>query len=264
MQSAPFGIAALMEHAPAWSLVLSRVLGVFTMTPLLTSVMIPARFKAMLGVMLAAGAYPLLAHRLPEVPQTDILGLLPMVVSEGLIGLAIGAIVATPLLMLEMSGVIMGTGMGLGLARVYNPEADVDNDLLGQFLFFAGMGIFLALGGLEAAFRGVLASFDRIPPGAALGGADPLQTLVGVLASGFEMAIRVSAPVTAIVLLLVVLLGVVGKTMPQISVITVGFTLKIIAGLAMLAGGMYAVREPVSDAIREAIDAMSQWVQTLG
>ena len=40
---------------------------------------------------------------------------------------------------------------------------------------------------------------------------------------------------------MVILLGVVGKTMPQINIMTIGFTLKILVGLSALTLAIYAV-----------------------
>src|SRR5439155_21370181 len=104
--------------------------------------------KALLVFMLAAAVYPIVQPSLAAVPRlnhTDVFGLVPLILGESLIGLTIGAIAAIPLMSLEMSGVLMGQSMGLGLARVYNPEADFDADVLGQFLYYIGAGVFVAL-----------------------------------------------------------------------------------------------------------------------
>ena len=200
---------ALIQHAVPWTLVVFRTAGLFAMTPLLSSVLVPARYKALLSVMLAAAAYPMLRVGAPVGPiATDAFGIAGLVAGEALIGFSIGAIAAIPLLMLEMAGVLAGTSMGLGLARVYSMEADGDTDVLGQMLFFIGASIFLAVGGLESLFMAVLASFEHIPPGSIGAGNAPLDTLVAVLASGFEMGFRVSLPVVGIVMLLIVILGV--------------------------------------------------------
>jgi flagellar biosynthetic protein FliR len=240
-----------------------RLAGVFFMAPVLTSVNIPRQYKALFIVMLSAAVYPMV-HTTPLGPlRVDVWGLIPMIVGESLIGLVIGAIAALPLLSLEMSGVMMGQSMGLGLARVYNPESDIDADVLGQFIYYIGAGIFIALGGLERLVGGVVESFSRVPLGGFATGKPPLDLFVGTLASGFELAIRVAAPVTGIVLLLIIVIGVMGKTMPQINIMSVGFAVKIIAGLAMLTLALYAVGHAVGDEVVSALEASLRWVRTL-
>jgi flagellar biosynthetic protein FliR len=211
--------------------------------------------------MLAAAMYPIVSQSLTSVPTNiDLFGLIPLVVMESLIGVAMGGIAAIPLLSLEMAGVMIGQNMGLGLAKVYNPEADFEADILGQFLYYIGASIFICVGGLERLFAGVVDSFKNVPIGGFGVSHTPLDLFVGVLSSGFELAIRVSAPVTGIVLLLVVIFAVIGKTMPQMNVMSVGFAIKIIAGLAMLAAAIYAIRDAVGDEVVRTLDSVLTWV----
>lgn len=254
----------LLASVVPYTLVAFRLAGVFVMAPMLTSIMIPRRFKALLVLMLAAAIFPIVSPQLTlaSVP-TDLFGLVPLIVTESLVGVAIGGIAAIPLLSLEMSGIIAGQNMGMGLAKVYNPEADFETDILGQLIYYIGAGIFVALGGLEKLFCGVIDSFKNVPLGGFEVSKTPLDLFVGTLSSGFELAIRVSAPVTAIILLIIVVLGVVGKTMPQLNVLSVGFAIKIIAGLLMLTFALYAIRDAVGDEIVRVLGELSVWVRSL-
>jgi flagellar biosynthetic protein FliR len=256
-------IQPLLDHVIPWMLVMFRLAGVFFMAPLLTSVNIPRQYKALLVIMLSAAVYPMVRANLAGPVRVDLWGLIPLIVGESLIGLAMGAIAAIPLLSLEMSGVLMGQSMGLGLARVYNPEADFDADVLGQFLYYIGAGIFVAMGGLERLLGGIIESFTRVPLGGFATDKAPLDLLTGTLASGFELAVRVAAPVTGIVLLLVIVIGVMGKTMPQINVMSVGFAVKIVAGLAMLTLALYTVGHVVGDEIAATLQGVLHWVRGL-
>jgi flagellar biosynthetic protein FliR len=259
--------SGLLGHVVPWVLVCFRVLGLFVLTPVLASTMVPGRFKALLGFMLGAAAYPmLLAH-----PSTaslasglggvnDVFSMVVLVLSEVAIGFCIGALAATPLLMLELGGLVMGNSMGFGLARVYSPEADVDTDLLGQLLFTIATGIFIAAGGLEQLFRGLLASFAHLPLGGFHAGLTPLEAFVGVLSSGTELGLRVAAPVTCIVLMLTVVFGVLGKTMPQLNVMSVGFTVKMLAGLSMLLFGLASMRGPIEEHLTFAFDSVHRFI----
>lgn len=254
-------IPALLEHVVPWTLVLCRVSGLFLAAPLLTSTLVTGRFKVLLAVMIAAAAYPALVPLVRPVVVTDVFGLVPMIFSELLIGFAIGSIAALPLLMMELAGVLAGTTMGLGLAKVFNPETNLDTDLLGQMFFFIGSALFISLGGLEWMFAGVLNSFDNVPLGVLVTGDAPLTAFMGVLNAGFELGLRVAAPVVALVLAIVVVIGLLGKTMPQLNVMTVGFSIKLLAGFAMLAWSIYAVRQPLGDEVARALQASTGWIE---
>lgn len=270
MPEFPTNFASLLPHVVPWVLVSFRVLGLFMLTPVLASTMLPGRFKALLGFMLGAAAYPMLL----SMPATsslsselgnvnDVFSMIVLVLAEVAVGFCIGAIAATPLLMLELGGLVMGNSMGFGLARVYSPEADVDTDLLGQLLFTVATGIFIAAGGLEQLFRGVLESFAYLPLGAFHAGLTPLEALVGVLGSGMELGLRVAAPVTCIVLMLTIVFGVLGKTMPQLNVMSVGFTVKMMAGLALLVFGIAVMRGPIEEHLGHGMDAVNMFVRGL-
>lgn len=250
----------LVDHAYTWTLVLFRVTGIFLTTPIISSVVIPMRFKALIAAMFAAAVYPMAVSHAGPAPHTDIFGLIPFVAGELIIGFVIGAIAAIPLLMLELAGVLVGTTMGMGLARIYSPEMDTESDLMGQLLFYVGMSIFIGIGGINMMFRGVVESFAHVHLGAFMNAQQPFELFLGVLSAGFELALRVAAPVVAIVFLMIAVFGVLGKTIPQLNVMSVGFALQALAGIAMLAWGIYAIREPVGDAINHAINMATAWM----
>jgi flagellar biosynthetic protein FliR len=273
MQATP-AIATLIDslapHAIGWSLVVTRLAGMVVIAPLVSSMMIPMRVRALVCILLAAAAYPMLTRaQVGGVSvSTDVYALIPLMLAELLVGFIIGAIAAVPLLMMEMAGVIAGTTMGLGLARVYDPTQDAEVDLLGQFFFFIAMAIFLSVGGLESLFRGLLDTFHRVPAGATTaalaGAASGTELISGVIASGMDIALRVSAPVIAIVFLVIIMMGVLGKTMPAMNVLTIGFAIKALLGVFMIALGLYAIREPIAQAIQDALTAAGTWIEQLG
>ncbi|MDX2130571.1 MAG: flagellar biosynthetic protein FliR [Planctomycetota bacterium] len=256
--------SSLVAHAIPFTLVLFRMAGVFIMAPILSSTMIPLRARALLATTMAGAAYANVAPHVQAPADVDLLGLAPLIVSEALIGLTVGAIASTPLLCLELSGVMMGQSIGFGLARVYNPDTDIDTDLLAQLLLMIAVGVFVAAGGLEALFGAVARSFERVPIGGMRASQAPLDVLLGALQSGFDLGLRVAMPVVGTTLLLIAVLGVIGKTMPQINIMTVGFAIKILAGLAILALATTAIHEAARDAIADSIDAAVLWLRRAG
>lgn len=259
---------AILELLSQWApflLTVFRLAGLFIFAPVLASTMVPARYRVLLVFMLGIALHPTVSPRIPEgFFPIDVVGAVPLLIREALIGFVVGVIAAIPMLSLEMSGVIAGQQMGLGLNRVYNPDTDTDSDVLGQMLYTIALGGFLACGGLEALGASVIDSFRTIP----LGGLDPAMLPVDVIAaaltSGFELAIRVTTPVSGAVLLMTILLGVIGKTMPQINIMSVGFTFKIIAGLGALVAGIYAVGDATGGAMDDALRTVQAWVAAGG
>lgn len=252
-------IRPLLAHAVPWTLVLFRVGGVFVAAPLLASSMIPMKYRALMSAVIAAGLYPLVGPGLDVPADMDLFGLIPLVAGEALIGFSIGAIGMLPLIGMEFAGSIAGHQMGFGLARVYSPETDSDTELLGQILFYAGFGVFLSMGGIEIMFTTLAQTFRGIPMGEMGAGRAPLDLYLEVFASGFDMAVRVAAPVTGSVLLIAIVLGVMSKTVPQINVMTVGFTFKIVVGIVILTLSLYAAANAVGDELEPMINKLAAW-----
>jgi flagellar biosynthesis protein FliR len=256
-------IEPLLEHVAPFALVVSRIAGLFVLAPLLANRLLPRRFRALLAVMFAAAIYPALPVVWHTAPDLQLVELAPLLVSELLIGLSIGFLASLPILALDMAGYMMGHQMGLGLARVYNPEFGEETDIVGQLLMFIGIAIFIAIGGLEALFLALLTTFERIPLGAF--GMDhlPMEIVVGILGSAFELVLRVAAPVLCIIMLLMVAMGFVMKTMPQINILSVGFPLKILLGLLMLILGLVAIQQAATDEIADALSIILHWTRNL-
>ncbi len=256
-------LESAISHAIPFLLVLFRLAGMFIFTPLLASSMLPRQFKALLVMMLAAALYPMVPTQAVSAASIDLITLIPMIIREAIIGFTMGVLATIPLVCLEMSGVIMGQQMGFGLARVYNPELEFDADLIGQLFFYIGAAAFIAIGGLETLFITLANTFARVPIGTFSSDAVPIQTLVATLTSGFELAMRVASPVAGIVALLVVAFGVTSKTMPQLNVMSIGFTFKILAGLGIAAFSIYSIANAAGEEIRSTLNLIIEWADHL-
>lgn len=253
----------LMSHVVPFVLVIFRLAGLLVFTPLLANRTLPRRFRVMLAVMLGAAVYPVLPTALQVEPNIDLVGLIPMALSEMLIGVVIGFLAGLPILALDMSGFLMGHQMGMSLARVYSPDTGTDSDVFGQVLMYLGLATFVALGGLEVAFMTLVGTFKSVPIGAFAPGRVPLDAIVGVVTSGVELAMRVAAPVLSIVFMLLIAMGFVMKTMPQINVMSVGFTVKILFGLAMLVASLTAMQQASADEIERVLRMVVEWGRSL-
>lgn len=258
------GLEPLLQHVIPFVLVAARLAGLFIFTPVLSNRLFPRRFRALLVLMFSAALYPTLPTSVQTPPATDLVGLLPLVVGEVLIGLVLGFIAALPIICLDLAGFMMGHQMGLGLARVYNPDAGTDTDILGQLMMYLGLGTFLALGGIEVLFSCLVSTFGRVPPGGLALTQIPLEFIISVLGSGFELGVRVALPVVAIIFLIMVALGLLSKTVPQLNVMTVGFTIKIMAGLVILLLAIGSIQGAMGEHLAHVLRQIDGWAGSLG
>ena len=202
-------LPALLDHVPPALLVIARIGGLMIFGPVFSARMIPGRVKVFLAVVVGLAVYPVVAVRTPGAGplSLDLWSLGPMVAMELAIGMVIGYLASLPLLAVTTGGLVMSQQMGLGFARFFNPAMDDDADVIGQVLFFVALAGFLVIGGHEAMLLAVLDSFRHIELGGFVADADLLRLITGMLVAALELALRVAAPVLALVFLPSVAMG---------------------------------------------------------
>ena len=243
----PINFDPLLPHLPAWLLVLFRLSGILVMAPMLGARAIPAQIRVLWAVGLSFCVYPMLLS--VGRPAAELIApildrglslwmMVPAVATELLIGLIIGYGASLPMMGMQVSGRIVDQQLGMALGGVFNPEIDEQSGVLGHFYFLLALAIFIILGGHRAMLHALVGSFDTIP----LGGFRPdlslLDLLVGLLGSMFEIAIRVAAPLLCLIFLETLAMGFIIRTVPQINILSIGFPLRIIIGVALLVGSI--------------------------
>jgi flagellar biosynthetic protein FliR len=246
-------LEALSLHLVPAVMVMARVSGMAVQGPLLSSPAIPMRIKALLVASLGLAVYPTVAAN-AELPSGVTLAMAAgLVILEFGIGVFIGFMASMPLYAAQFGGLSMGQQIGLGFARFYNPAIGDESDALEQILFFLALAVFLSLGGLESMFSSLVASFDSLPagavPGMIMGESDiaPIAVFTGAIKAAFELGLRVAAPLLAIVCLETVVMGYLSRSVPQLNVMSIGFPLRIVFGLAVIIASLAAIDEAIVD-----------------
>jgi len=252
----------ILGHIPPAMLVVFRIGGLMIYGPVFGSPAIPVRVKVLLSAVIGVAVYPLLSQTyfVGGGPSLELWNLVPLVAAELLIGLLVGYVASLPMVAVQTGGLAMGQQMGLGFARFYNPSIGDEADVMGQILFFMALAGFLVMGGHEAMMLAVLHSFAYIPLGMFTVELDVIALLTGLLLSALELALRIAAPVLALVFLQSVAMGFIAKTVPQINVLSLGFPIRILLGIATLMIGLVVINDVVMDGMEDALDRLFIWV----
>ena len=125
--------------------------------------------------------------------------------------------------------------MGISIAAQVDPDSGASSPLLARFYEESFLvGLFL-VGGHHEILRSLAESFERAPVGELVldeGLANVATTMLGqMLSAGLAFA----APIMILMALVSVGLGLVARTVPQVNVLEMGFTLRIAVGLVGLA-----------------------------
>jgi flagellar biosynthesis protein FliR len=256
---------SILDHLPAAMLVIFRIGGLMIYGPVFGSAVVPVRIRIFLAFIIGLATYPLLSsqHITNLDLQSNLWLLAPMIAVELMIGLIIGFLASVPLLAMETGGLIMGQQMGLGFARFYNPAIDDEADILGQILFFMALAMFLMIGGLEWMVMAVLHSFEHIHLGAFRPDVSLLELASGLVLSSLELAMRVALPLLALIFLETVAMGFLAKTVPQLNVLSLGFPIRLLLGMLIVAVGLVVISDVALAEIKDMFSSVLRWMASI-
>ncbi len=260
----PINLDPILEHALPFIVVLTRLGGLFLTAPMLSSSSVPLQIKAMILLALAASVYPTIDLHNQVPMELDLYILAPIVVTELMIGAAIGLFAAFPLFAVQLGGLLSGQQMGLGIAQVVNPGFDIEGDNLGQMFYLVAMMSFMLVGGLELMVGGVIETFRHVPLGGYRADSTIVELLTGLLHASFDVALRVAMPVIVIIFLENIVVGFLMKTIPGLNILNFGFPMRILLGLLVVVGALGFIASVVSADIDRVAEIIMGYVQSVG
>lgn len=165
------------------------------------------------------------------------MGLTPMVINmigEILIGIIIGFAARFIFAGIQFGGEMIGFEMGFSVVNIIDPVTSTQVSLISQFQYFMAMLIFLTVNAHHMFLAAIAESFVRIAPMQFHLSEKLIETLCIFSKDVFTIAVKISAPVIAVLIFTNVTLGIVARTVPQINIFIIGFPLQIALGLIFL------------------------------
>jgi flagellar biosynthetic protein FliR len=249
-----FNLDALFNLAGVYLLVLFRVAGMMVFAPLMGSARVPRRVKGLLAITLAAALAPTVTP--PAQLPTTIWGLAIGIGGEIMFGLAMGMILSMIFVAAQWAGEIIGQQMGLNLGETFDPQFGSHGSMIGDVYYFLTLMIFMAIDGDRAMIRGVHDSFGALP--LLSGGINQsiFGVIIGLFAGATKLAMQLAAPVLVTMLVVDLVLGFIGKTVPQLNIMTAGIALRSLIGTVVIIVGMGLTSTAIRDALLGAMRSM--------
>ena len=256
----PIQLDLVAGYLPA----LARVGGIMATAPLFASSVVPRRVRAMIAVALTLGLMPAIAGHADVKTAPTLGGTALGVAGEAMIGVAMGLAFNLVFVAAQWAGGIIAEQMGLALAESFDPVSGSQaNPLAGAFSLLT-LVVFLGINGHHALIRAIGASFESLPVGQAIEGAPLVDMLVRLLTAATTLALQLAAPVIVTLLLCDLALGMIGRTVPQVGLMTAGVTVRAGAALivlVLLAGVITALLQNQSinwmQTVRTALPALA-------
>lgn len=210
-----------------------RVGAIIIFIPILGSGQIPARLKIGFILVLSFIIFPLVA----DIPMPRPRGLLELGVylfSEVTIGLILSFAVRLIFTSVQIAGTMVDFQMGFGVVNVIDPQTESQVSITAQFQNIFAVLLYLALSAHHLTIFAIVESFNIINPATFSFSETTMALIMKLFASTFIIAVKIAAPVMAILIFISVGLGLIARAVPQMNVFIVGFPLQIGAGILMI------------------------------
>lgn len=242
-----------LNFIPTFVLVVFRLAGMALYAPLFGSGRIPRRLRVALVLVLALGMAPGLKSP-PIAPISTPWGLALGIGGEMAFGLAMGMVMSFVFIAVQWAGEIIGQQLGFNLSEVLDPQFGSQSSLLGDLYYMFTLVIFLLIGGHRAMLRGVRASFEALPLLSLGIDQSIFKLLMDLLFSATLLAVQLAAPVLVTMLIVDLVLGLIGRTMPQMNVMATALSLKAALGIFVVWLGLYLTGDVLGRAVERSME----------
>ena len=280
-------IQNILTFGPVFLLIAVRAFAMIQTTPVLSSDAVPQTAKFALAGLTAFAVLPtaevyLAANSpngivtLPGGTLTDLryetfsLRFFLLLIGEGIIGIIMGFYLTVIFAAFSTAGQFFSLQMGFGASETFDPVAQVENPLMGQYFSLVSMLVFVTfvsqssnygpVNGFHLLFNGFWRSVQSLNVIAMI---DGREHVVGMFASGlvrlFMDAFVISLPILGTLFLTSLTTGLISKAAPQVNILSEGFPISItVAFLLILASLPFMI-----EAFTRVIDSGFRNIQTL-
>ncbi len=224
----------MIEKLLGFMMVLTRISAFFIVLPVFGWKSIPIRIKVAITVLVTI-FFSMITPSAIEPREVSLLEAILLLVNEATYGLALGLIVYLVFATVKFSGRIIERQMGLAMAQILDPLTGEQAQPLGMLLETIFILLFLSANGHHMFLLIISRSYEAFPAG-------NIPTMA-VLASGIIKAgstllmagLRLSAPILAAFLVLMVALAVLARIVPEMNILFISLPLRVGLGLLMAA-----------------------------
>ncbi|MEP6501901.1 MAG: flagellar biosynthetic protein FliR [Betaproteobacteria bacterium] len=228
-----------------------RVLALFSAMPVLGQRNVPIRVRIALSFFIAIGAVGT-APAGPSVPLDSPAAIL-LVVQQVLIGLSLGFAVRIIFTAIEFAGEVIGLQMGLNFAGFFDPATAQQATATSSFFSTMVAFLFIAMNGHLLVIEAVVQSLVAFPVSP-----EPFAFLHAVRpetwgAEIFRLGLWIALPLIAMLLFVNMMLGIIARVAPQISIFSVGFPITLSVGLIGVMFTLPLLQGPFTAALEQML-----------
>jgi flagellar biosynthetic protein FliR len=209
--------------------ILFRIGGFFLTAPYFSLMNIPNQIKIILTISISF----IVIFYVPSLKFSGELSVITIALKELIFGASIGWGIKMIFLMISGAGEIIGQQGGFAMARLYDPLAMSQTNVIANFLNTMLMLVFLSIGGHLIVLQVLLDSYYIIPMDMPLKFFSNFDFLIKMFIKMFSISVRIAAPSIITVLATYIALGIMTKVAPKMNIFSLSFSVNILVGLIL-------------------------------
>ena len=225
-------LGALPDLAFTFMLVLCRTGAAVMLLPGLGEAEPPPMVRAGLAGMVALLLVPGVG---PIAPPEAAGQAAAMAVAELLVGVFLGWLARLPMMALNMAGAVVSYMVGLSSVVQPDPALGGQSAALARLYGLVAPVLILSTGLYALPLSALAGSYQVVQPGALLPAGPMAQAVSAAVSASVLLSVQLAAPFIMVGLVFQVVLGLLGRLVPQLQVFTAAAPGQILGGLLLLA-----------------------------
>ena len=240
-------------------LIFTRWLAILMQLPIFDNNSIPQMVKVLFCLLLSFAFFPALnAEVMKDIMYVGIDNFWALTIFYTLTGLIVGFLVKSIMSIFISAGSIITQQIGFGAVRYFDPTAGQQVGPFEQLIQWTLLIMILGSGALIPMFKGGFNSFFAVHIYDLGKMAQSPEFFFEIFKGIFLASLMLASPLIFINMLIMAVLGIVSRTVPQMNVIMVSFVVNIGLGLLVFAAGS---DEFFHVAFKTYTDKLGEWFQ---
>jgi flagellar biosynthesis protein FliR len=221
------------EKLLAFVMAFTRISAFFMVLPVFSWTSIPIRIKVSLALLLAV-FFSMITPLPTAVEQTSMLKAVLLIINEGIYGLALGLVAAILFSAVKFGARIIEQEMSLTMAEILDPLTGEEAQPLGSLLEMMFIIMFLSANGHHLFLLTLWKSYEAFPAGSIPTIPNLTAGIVGAGSAMLVAGLKLAAPMLAASMVLMVVLAVLARVVPEMNILFISLPLRVGLGLLMV------------------------------
>ncbi|MCE5339744.1 MAG: flagellar biosynthetic protein FliR [Planctomycetaceae bacterium] len=227
-------------------LVLTRVSAFFVVAPIFSAEIVPARIRICIVVLISIFFASVSPPPMDFGGVTELQAIL-LLINESIYGFALGLISVLIYSAVKVAGQHIEREMGLTMGEIFDPISGESGESLGLVIDMLFILMFLNANGHHMLLMIISKSYQAFPVGTFVSIPDLVEGVVKAGSVMLTASLRLAAPMLAAFLLLLIVLAVFSRLMPDMDILFISMPLRVGLGLLMLGTFLPFINQFVSE-----------------